>query len=137
MISTLDAGPMTRLQSRLLGLSFKTVHSVLTRRHSAEARVKLSGFQGRSGFGSAEYYGRDETGPGQMERRISTDLITDSASQFVSTFANQAAEDFDTIKNIVSEGSAKLSDMLSDMKVTSYPSYSHHLLIIILQSRYG
>lgn len=94
--------------------------------NSAEARAKLTGFQGRSGFGSAEYYGRDEmsSGPGQMgERRISADLITDSASQFVATFANQAAEDFDAIKNIVSDGSAKLSDMLSDIKVKRFPFF--------------
>ena len=91
--------------------------------NSAEARAKLTGFQGRSGFGSAEYYGRDEMSSGTGERRISTDMITDSASQFVATFANQAAEDFDTIKNIVSDGSAKLSDMLSDMKVKRFPFF--------------
>lgn len=90
-----------------------------------EAREKLVNFQGRSGFGSAEYYGRsevpeeEEQGRSFTARRDSSDLFNtlgDTAKQFAATFIDQASEDVSSLKRIVSDGSSKLGDILSDIK---------------------
>jgi ADP-ribosylation factor GTPase-activating protein 2/3 len=85
---------------------------------SAAAREKLKEFQGASGFGSADYYGRDEE---EMEfdttRRGSRDVLVSAAHQFATTFVGQAQEDLDNIKKAVSYGSSKLGEILSEIQV--------------------
>ncbi|TPX33327.1 hypothetical protein SmJEL517_g03692 [Synchytrium microbalum] len=95
---------------------------------SAEARMKLTAFQGKSGFGSAEYYGRDESGfssdgaggrrPSDGSRVVEA-LSTEvgyQAREFASRFANQAAEDLAGLKRIVTTGGSRLGDMLADIQ---------------------
>jgi ADP-ribosylation factor GTPase-activating protein 2/3 len=92
---------------------------------NAEARARLQGFQGRSGFGSSEYYGRNEEEDMSGGGRSSMSNgggggphLGDAANQFVSTFVSQASEDIESLKQIVSEGSSRLGDILSDIKVS-------------------
>ncbi|KAL3900720.1 MAG: hypothetical protein SGCHY_001129 [Lobulomycetales sp.] len=83
---------------------------------SAEARERLQNFQGKSGFGSADYYGRDESGGNDSGRRGSIEGIGDSAREFATRFVGQAAEDLSSLKEFVGNGSAKLGEMLQDMQ---------------------
>ncbi|TPX49602.1 hypothetical protein SeMB42_g02558 [Synchytrium endobioticum] len=93
---------------------------------SAEARAKLTTFQGKSGFGSAEYYGRDETGPASpTDRRLADGSrafealgseVGYQAKEFASRFATQAVEDLAGLKRIVQTGGSKLGDMLADIQ---------------------
>ncbi|KND03480.1 ADP-ribosylation factor GTPase-activating protein [Spizellomyces punctatus DAOM BR117] len=83
---------------------------------SKEARARLQQFQGRSGFGSAEYYGRDESGPSSV--RDANDpmaMLGDSARDFAQKFVGQAADDITALKRMVAMGGSKLGDMLQDM----------------------
>ena len=43
--------------------------------------------------------------------------VQDGAADFAQKFAGQAQEDFENIKNLVSVGGSKLSDLLSDLQV--------------------
>ena len=95
---------------------------------SAEARAKLAQFEGKSGFGSADYHGYsnnqqfNSSGPISSLRRPSIEnaihAVQDGASDFAQKFAGQAQEDFDSIKKLVSVGGNKLSDLLSDLQVS-------------------
>lgn len=87
---------------------------------SAEARERLRAFQGKSGFGSADYYERDETQRDGSGRRTSSDVIManlgDSAQQFASTFVGQASEDLESIKRVVAYGTDKLGEIWADIQ---------------------
>ncbi|RKO86646.1 hypothetical protein BDK51DRAFT_16236 [Blyttiomyces helicus] len=85
---------------------------------NAQARERLSTFAGKSGFGSAEYYGRDESGPSRSSGGAA-DLgsVSEAARDFASKFVGQAADDFSSIKKVVAAGSTKLGEMLQDMQV--------------------
>jgi hypothetical protein len=82
---------------------------------SAEARERLQDFQGKSGFGSADYYQRDESG-GAGERRGSIEGVGESAREFAQKFVGQAADDLSTLREFVGNGSVKLGEMLQDMQ---------------------
>ncbi|KAJ3018568.1 ADP-ribosylation factor GTPase activating protein, ER-Golgi transport [Thoreauomyces humboldtii] len=86
---------------------------------SKEARTRLQNFSGRSGFGSAEYYGRDESGgpPGgrSSDPNDPMALLGESARDFAQKFVGQAADDLHTLKKIVATGGNKLGEVLQDM----------------------
>ncbi|KAJ3222116.1 hypothetical protein HK099_002695 [Clydaea vesicula] len=82
-----------------------------------EARDRLRNFQGKSGFGSSDYYGRDESRP--LNAAQGGDVLGDvgeSAREFASKFAVQAQEDLNSLKRVVNVGSQKLGEMLSDIQ---------------------
>ncbi|KAJ3371299.1 ADP-ribosylation factor GTPase activating protein, ER-Golgi transport [Kappamyces sp. JEL0680] len=85
---------------------------------NAEARAKLAQFEGRSGFGSADYYGEEE--PLATGRRASVEqalgAVQDGAADFAAKFAGQAQEDFENLKKLVTIGGSKLGDLLSDIQ---------------------
>lgn len=92
---------------------------------SAEAREKLRNFQGKSGFGSSDYYGRDESGgpprnggggSGPTAEHMVA-AVSESAKDFANKFVGQAAEDLTSLKKIVGVGTAKLGDFLQDIQV--------------------
>ncbi|KAI8834913.1 hypothetical protein BC829DRAFT_406838, partial [Chytridium lagenaria] len=87
-------------------------------RESAEARDRLQQFQGKSGFGSDEYYGRDESA--YAERRNSgsglVDAVGSTARDFASKFVDQGIQDLSSLKKIVAEGGSKLGNILQDMQ---------------------
>ncbi|KAJ3162126.1 ADP-ribosylation factor GTPase activating protein, ER-Golgi transport [Geranomyces michiganensis] len=88
---------------------------------SKEGRARLQNFAGRSGFGSAEYYGRDESQGAPGSRGGGGDpndpmaILGESARDFAQKFVGQAADDLSTLKKIVATGGNKLGDMLQDM----------------------
>ncbi|KAJ3285623.1 ADP-ribosylation factor GTPase activating protein, ER-Golgi transport [Borealophlyctis nickersoniae] len=82
---------------------------------SSEARGRLQNFQGKSGFGSAEYYGRDETGRGARGGDETLADVGESAREFAAKFVGQAADDLGAIKKIVATGGSKLGELLQDM----------------------
>ncbi|KAL2913950.1 hypothetical protein HK105_206541 [Polyrhizophydium stewartii] len=97
---------------------------------SAQARERLSNFQGRSGFGSADYYQRDESGGGPASAGLGGGMgsissvdpnaiistVSDTARDFAARFAGQAAEDLDNVKKLVTAGGTKLGELLSDIQ---------------------
>ncbi|KAH6580823.1 hypothetical protein BASA61_009382 [Batrachochytrium salamandrivorans] len=91
---------------------------------SAETRERLTAFQGRSGFGSSDYYERDESkNSGGSTNRGSTydsnvilSNVSDSARDFASRFVGQASEDLDSVKKMVTAGGSKLGELLSDIQ---------------------
>ncbi|KAJ3220175.1 ADP-ribosylation factor GTPase activating protein, ER-Golgi transport [Dinochytrium kinnereticum] len=87
-------------------------------REKAEARERLQQFQGKSGFGSAEYYNRDE---GELSERRNSgsnimDAVGSSAKDFAAKFVDQGMQDLSSLKKIVAEGGNKLGNMLQDMQ---------------------
>ncbi|TPX57176.1 hypothetical protein PhCBS80983_g04044 [Powellomyces hirtus] len=87
---------------------------------SKEGRARLQNFSGRSGFGSAEYYGRDESGPDRGVNRTGDPndpmaMLGESARDFAQKFVGQAADDLHTLKKIVATGGNKLGEVLQDM----------------------
>ncbi|KAI8822998.1 uncharacterized protein EV422DRAFT_522977 [Fimicolochytrium jonesii] len=86
---------------------------------SREARTRLQNFSGRSGFGSAEYYGRDEShgAPGARGSGSGDPMavLGESAREFATKFVGQAADDLGTLKKIVATGGNKLGEVLQDM----------------------
>jgi ADP-ribosylation factor GTPase-activating protein 2/3 len=80
---------------------------------SSEAKERLRNFEGKTGFGSSDYYGRDETGG---DRRGSSDMMGESAKELANKFAALASDDIQNIKRFVGAGSAKLGEMLSDIQ---------------------
>ncbi|KAI8916404.1 hypothetical protein EDD86DRAFT_198450 [Gorgonomyces haynaldii] len=86
---------------------------------SEEARVRLQTFQGKSGFGSTDYYDQEEEPQMDPLRRRGSDAIqalTSGAQEFASQFAGQAAQDYESVKRLVSIGSNKLGDLLNDLQ---------------------
>eukprot|EP00842_Homolaphlyctis_polyrhiza_P001488 jgi/Hompol1/233/HPOL_001867-RA len=95
---------------------------------SAEARERLTNFQGRSGFGSADYYGRDESGgsgsgagsSGATGARRSSivdpNTILDTARDFATRVMGESAQDFESVKKLVTVGGTKLGELLSDIQ---------------------
>ncbi|KAJ3198663.1 Deoxycytidine monophosphate (dCMP) deaminase [Entophlyctis luteolus] len=95
---------------------------------SAEARSKLQQFQGKSGFGSDDYYGTsgangtNRTG-GPMRPPSSSmnvgDVIETVGSGlrvFANNFVDQGIEDINRVRKIVASGSSKLSDMFAEIQ---------------------
>lgn len=91
----------------------------------AEQRERMSRMDGKTGFGSREFYGR-ESSEDLMggQRRSSVEQIInnvqDGASVFATKFVGQAQEDFDSIKKLVTAGGSKLGDILQDLQVTLF-----------------
>lgn len=83
---------------------------------SSEARQKLAQFEGKSGFGSADYYGEEP----KLERRASVEgvvnALQDGAQDFAQKFVGQAQEDYESFKKYVQVGGSKLGDLLQDMQ---------------------
>ncbi|KAJ3188671.1 ADP-ribosylation factor GTPase activating protein, ER-Golgi transport [Gaertneriomyces sp. JEL0708] len=82
---------------------------------SNEARTRLQNFQGRSGFGSAEYYGRDEAG---MRDNLNNDplaMLGDNAREFAEKFVGQAAADVKILKKVVEKGAQLANNWLQDV----------------------
>ncbi|KAJ3256324.1 ADP-ribosylation factor GTPase activating protein, ER-Golgi transport [Boothiomyces macroporosus] len=86
--------------------------------NSSEAKERLKNMEGRTGFGSDAYYGREQS---NQERRPSYDnvlsVVQEGAAEFASKFAGQAQEDYESIKKLVTVGGSKLGDFLSDIQV--------------------
>ncbi|KAJ3155834.1 ADP-ribosylation factor GTPase activating protein, ER-Golgi transport [Geranomyces variabilis] len=93
---------------------------------SKEGRARLQNFSGRSGFGSAEYYGRDESQGAPGSRGGGGDpndpmaILGESARDFAQKFVGQAADDLSTLKKIVATGGNKLGDILQDFSQSRY-----------------
>lgn len=85
---------------------------------SREAQTRLQQFSGRSGFGSAEYYGRDETVEFSRDANDPMGMLGESARDFAQKFVGQAKDDVAALKRLVAEGGNKLGDMLQDMSVS-------------------
>ena len=83
---------------------------------SAEAKERLRNFEGKTGFGSSDYYGRDETGGERQGGGGDMDMMGESAKELANKFAALAADDIQNIKRFVGAGSAKLGEMLSDIQ---------------------
>ncbi|CAM0140557.1 ADP-ribosylation factor GTPase activating protein, ER-Golgi transport [Umbelopsis sp. WA50703] len=86
---------------------------------SAEARARLSQFKGANAISSNQYFGRDEEE--NMPRRSSAsgyewDDIQDQATDMARKFVDQASADLGAVKDIVEQGTSKLSDMLADLQ---------------------
>ena len=82
-----------------------------------EDKQRLSQFQGKAGFGSSDYYGRDERG--SSDSRNADGIMhgfSDSARDFASRFADQASEDLENVKRLVAAGGSKLSEYLADLQ---------------------
>jgi ADP-ribosylation factor GTPase-activating protein 2/3 len=86
---------------------------------SAAAREQLRNFDGKSGFGSADYYGRDESD--MVAKRNASggyDQVVNAAQDFAAKFANQASDDIGNLKQFVSTSGSKLGDLLQDIQVS-------------------
>ncbi|KAJ3125520.1 ADP-ribosylation factor GTPase activating protein, ER-Golgi transport [Nowakowskiella sp. JEL0407] len=95
---------------------------------SAEVREKLRGFEGKSGFGSDDYFGRSaETRPapssssygssalgGNMDAILGS--VGESAKEFAMRFAEQASEDLNSLNQIVRSKGQMLGEMLQDLQ---------------------
>lgn len=83
------------------------------------AAPDTSHLQSSSGFGSSEYFGRESPAPnvGQMGPVTSLDGLKDGAQEFANQFSQQAQEDFDNVKRLVSFGTGKLSNILANLQV--------------------
>ncbi|KAI8811890.1 hypothetical protein BJ742DRAFT_795949 [Cladochytrium replicatum] len=98
---------------------------------SSEARERLQNFQGKSGFGSAEYYNRDESemGPntssgamgvlGNMSADVFVNSLSESAKDFAVKFVGQASEDVTSLRRMVATGGQKLGEILQDLQTRS------------------
>ncbi|KAI8610438.1 hypothetical protein BC830DRAFT_1084753 [Chytriomyces sp. MP71] len=94
--------------------------------NSAEARERLQNFQGKSGFGSDDYYGRrsSQDGPsGGSGSRGSAgnqgdimEAVGSSVRAFANNFVDQGIEDINSVRKIVATGSSKLADMFSEIQ---------------------
>jgi ADP-ribosylation factor GTPase-activating protein 2/3 len=73
----------------------------------------LSQFQGKQGFGSADYHGEPET---SSARRDSLDAFQSGAQDFAARFVGQLSEDVNSVKRVIGFGGEKLSDFLSEMQ---------------------
>ncbi|KAI9199243.1 uncharacterized protein BJ171DRAFT_519269 [Polychytrium aggregatum] len=89
---------------------------------SMEARDKLRQFEGKSGFGSSDYYGEEQASRGGVSMMPSSSYegvlgsVSNTAKDFANKFASQAADDFSTLSRIVSSGGNKLGEMLQDIQ---------------------
>ncbi|KAI8611796.1 hypothetical protein BC830DRAFT_1139631 [Chytriomyces sp. MP71] len=93
---------------------------------SAEARERLQNFQGKSGFGSDDYYGRrsSQDGPsgGSGSRGNAgnqgdiMEAVGSSVRAFANNFVDQGIEDINSVRKIVATGSSKLADMFSEIQ---------------------
>jgi ADP-ribosylation factor GTPase-activating protein 2/3 len=76
--------------------------------------------EGKSGFGSDDYYGRQPQ-EHSTGRRASVEnimhAVQDVSTDFASKFAGQAQEDFDNLKKLVTIGGSKLGEILGDLQV--------------------
>ncbi|KAJ3272684.1 ADP-ribosylation factor GTPase activating protein, ER-Golgi transport [Terramyces sp. JEL0728] len=85
---------------------------------NSEAQERLKKMEGKTGFGSDAYYGREES---NQQRRPSYDnvinVVQEGAAEFASKFAGQAQEDYESIKKLVTVGGSKLGDFLNDIQV--------------------
>ncbi|KAJ3120428.1 ADP-ribosylation factor GTPase activating protein, ER-Golgi transport [Nowakowskiella sp. JEL0407] len=100
---------------------------------SAEVREKLRGFEGKSGFGSDDYFGRNEEGNTQSSNFSSNTYggsaalggnmdailgsVGESAREFALKFAEQASEDLNSLNQIVRSRGQMLGDILQDLQV--------------------
>lgn len=86
----------------------------------AENQARLQKQQGKSGFGSSDYYGETEQPSGSSERRQSVEnvmgIAKEGAQDFAQKFAGQAQEDYETIRKLVTTGGSKLADLLGDIQ---------------------
>jgi ADP-ribosylation factor GTPase-activating protein 2/3 len=104
-----------------LGMS-SIIHAMAST-HREEAKNRLTQFQGKSGFGSTDYYGRDESAedlPSRSGRSGMSSLegvpVSDAAREFASKFVEQISDDLDGLKRVVTSGSSKFADFLQDMQ---------------------
>ncbi|KAI8811440.1 hypothetical protein BJ742DRAFT_797754 [Cladochytrium replicatum] len=100
---------------------------------SSEARERLQNFQGKTGFGSAEYYNRDESemGPnssssvgamgvlGNVSADVFVNSLSESAKDFAVKFVGQASEDVTSLRRMVATGGQKLGEILQDLQTRS------------------
>lgn len=88
-------------------------------RPSNEAREKLRNFEGRSGFGSSDYYGRsNESGGDASSPTGSVGDLAGQASDFVRRFGEQAGDDWSNLKNLGAAVVQKASNVLQDVSVS-------------------
>ncbi|KAG2186777.1 hypothetical protein INT44_003003 [Umbelopsis vinacea] len=85
---------------------------------SAEARTRLAQFKGANSISSSQYFGRDED---ESAPRSSSnpagyewDDLQDQATDLARKFVDQASADVGALKDIVEQGTNKLSDLLQD-----------------------
>ncbi|KXS17490.1 hypothetical protein M427DRAFT_144228 [Gonapodya prolifera JEL478] len=96
-----------------------------------EAREKLRQFEGKSGFGSAEYYGRDEgaiepsSSPTAANLTDMASVVGQSAAEFAKRFSSQARDDLDSLSRVANMASGKLAQVLQDFQ--AYACLMHHL----------
>jgi ADP-ribosylation factor GTPase-activating protein 2/3 len=86
--------------------------------------------EGKSGFGSDDYYGRkDEQFSANRRQSVENIMyaVQDGANDFASKFVGQAQEDLQTLKGIVTMGGSKLGDILNDLQV----------ILAFIQNRYS
>ncbi|KAJ3342431.1 ADP-ribosylation factor GTPase activating protein, ER-Golgi transport [Entophlyctis luteolus] len=103
---------------------------------SAEARAKLQQFQGKSGFGSDDYYGSSEaTGANRSGRPVRPpssamnvgdvmETVGSGLRVFANNFVDQGIEDINSVRKIVSSGSNKLSDMFAEIQILAMDELS-------------
>ncbi|KAH8553525.1 hypothetical protein BGW37DRAFT_485997 [Umbelopsis sp. PMI_123] len=86
---------------------------------SAEARTRLNQFKGATSISSNQYFGRDED---EMAPRNTSnagyewDDLQEHATDLARKFVDQASADVGALKDIVEQGTSKLSDMLQDLQ---------------------
>jgi hypothetical protein len=124
VISTLAVVTGTMTEGENLR-AFCSVH-ILSLIHliSNEARDKLRNFEGRSGFGSDDYYDRrPEEGGGQRSPGGSVSdlagVVGSQASDFVRRFGDQASDDWSNLKSLGIAAIQKASNVVQDVSVGS------------------
>jgi len=91
------------------------------------ARDRLRAFDSRSGFGSADYYGRDEsirssTSSSSRSSGVPVDALLTEASyqarEFATKLVGQAKDDWEGVKRVVGMGAGKVGEYLNDVAVS-------------------
>lgn len=96
----------------------------------SEAREKLQAFQGKSGFGSSDYYG-ESTQSSSTNKNSTTSSsygnygefsegvlgkVTETANDFANKFVSQASDDISSLSKLVTTSGGKLGEMLQDLQ---------------------
>ncbi|KAJ3337629.1 ADP-ribosylation factor GTPase activating protein, ER-Golgi transport [Gonapodya sp. JEL0774] len=89
----------------------------------AEARDKLRQFEGKSGFGSADYYGRDEgiqpsSSPTGANLTDMASVVGSNAADFARRFSSQARDELDSLSRVATVAGGKLAQALQDFQVS-------------------
>ncbi|KAG5459708.1 MAG: hypothetical protein BJ554DRAFT_8338, partial [Olpidium bornovanus] len=91
----------------------------------AADRANLSRFEGATSLSSDQYFGRDDHGAaaGSADRRTSVSEYQAHAADFARKFVGQAASDLSAVRNVVSQGTAKVRGPRPDSVSVPFRSF--------------